>query len=805
MRLIVLRTIYFFLFVQSVFWLGAQECDLSLRGRVTDLHDGTPIFGALLKIEGTDLFVQTNENGTYSFGNLCPGEMVLFLVHPECNPITKKYNLISNTDLNFELEHHINELEEIVISDNQLKGLNGNAKESRLNTDQIIRYSSQSLSDALTSLAGVSSLKTGNAIAKPMIHGMYGSRVGIVANGIRLQDQEWGADHAPNIDLNAFQNVQLIKGASALKYGGDIPGGIIVLSPPKLILKDSLFGQTIMNASLNGRGGSLTSKLMKSTSNGYYANGQFTAKRFGDLSAPDYLLSNTGVKEFNVSFKLGRNKISKGWELNYSRFQNEIGILRAAHIGNIQDLVRALEADKPLRIEPFTHQINAPKQQGAHQNIHVIYFNQFSKDLKWQLDYNYQINSRKEFDIRRGISDDIPAIDLKLQTHSVLGNMVWRKDFDWTLEWGVNALLQDNFSNPNTGVKRLIPDHVKTQFGSYWVGSYKPSNSFHWDWGFRLDQVNWEVQKYYTVADWESRGYDQVFSQFEVEQRGTQILVNPQFDFLNFAAQTGISFELGKQFETSLSFVLSQRSPNASELFSDGLHHSLATIEFGSLTLEKEVSNKLLLSFSKTSGKLKGVIEPYFSKINNYIFIGPKGLQQTIRGAFPVWQYEATDALLWGVDTTFEYDFSNQLSANVNAAFTYAQDLNNDLPLINIPPFNTTQSFKYRSPKKRYEVEIVNHFVSRQNRFPDLNFNYSSLLENVLIQREVDISSPPNAYQAVDLFFLIHIGDVKKSKTSLRFMLNNLTNTRYRDYLNRMRYYADEVGRNFQVQLVYSY
>ena len=321
-----------------------------------------------------------------------------------------------------------------MISDNQLKGLNGSTKESRLNTDQIIRYSSQSLSDALTSLAGVSSIKTGNAIAKPMIHGMYGSRLGIVANGIRLQDQEWGADHSPNIDLNAFQNVQLIKGAYTLKYGGDIPGGIIVLSPPKLILKDSLFGQTVMNASLNGRGGSLTSKLMKSTSNGYYVNGQFTAKRFGDLSAPDYLLSNTGVKEFNVSFKLGRNKISKGWELNYSRFQNEIGILRAAHIGNIQDLVRALEADKPLRIKPFTHQINAPKQQGAHQNIHVIYFNQFSKDLKWHLDYNYQINFRKEFDIRRGISDDIPAIDLKLQTHSVLGNMVWRKDFDWTLE-----------------------------------------------------------------------------------------------------------------------------------------------------------------------------------------------------------------------------------------------------------------------------------------------------------------------------------------------------------------------------------
>ena len=34
---------------------------------------------------------------------------------------------------------------------------------------------------------------------------MYGSRIGIVANGIRQNDQEWGPDHAPNIDLNSLK------------------------------------------------------------------------------------------------------------------------------------------------------------------------------------------------------------------------------------------------------------------------------------------------------------------------------------------------------------------------------------------------------------------------------------------------------------------------------------------------------------------------------------------------------------------------------------------------------------------------
>jgi iron complex outermembrane receptor protein len=240
-------------------------------------------------------------------------------------------------------------------------------------------------------------------------------------------------------------------------------------------------------------------------------------------------------------------------------------------------------------------------------------------------------------------------------------------------------------------------------------------------------------------------------------------------------------------------------------LFSDGLHHSLATIEYGSLALDKEISNKVLLSLTKTKGIFRGAIEPYFSKINNYIFIGPKGLQQTIRGAFPVWQYEATDVLLWGVDAGFDFDFSSLLSLNVNAAYTQAQELKNDLPLISIPPFNTTQTLKYQSPRKRYDIELINHFVARQNRFPDLNFNYSTLEDSILVQREVDISTPPLSYQTIDVFFSLYLGNLKKSKTTLRLMFYNLTQTKYRDYLNRMRYYADEVGRNFQVQFVFTY
>ena len=83
--------------------------------------------------------------------------------------------------------------------------------------------------------------------------------------------------------------------------------------------------------------------------------------------------------------------------------------------------------------------------------------------------------------------------------------------------------------------------------------------------------------------------------------------------------------------------------------------------------------------------------------------------------------------MIWGVDASFDFNFSSQLNLDLNASYTRAQDLKNELPIINIPPFNSTQTIKYSSHKNRYDVEVVNHFVARQKRFPDLNFSVKTL------------------------------------------------------------------------------
>jgi len=801
--------IRFFIFVLS-FGLGnliyCQSCDLSLKGKITDLHDDSLLIGAVVSIQGTNFFSQTDLDGVYEIKGLCPGKYNLLISHPECININKKINLNQSRVYNLELEHHINELDEIIVTDSKVSKLRKSIQEVSLNISDINSYGSNTLVEALNYIPGASILKTGNSIGKPIIHGMYGSRVGIVTDDFRQYDQQWGPDHAPNIDFDSFDIIQLIKGAAALKYGGDTSAGSIILSSKRKKLKDTLFGNSSLNLESNGRGGKFSTRVEKNYSNGFYINGNFTGKRYGDFSTPNYILSNSGFKEANFSIRLGKDLISKGWNLNYSSYNLEPGILKASHIGNVQDLFFALNSNEPSIINDFTYNIDAPKQLARHQKLTLRYFKSFENNTKLEFGYNFQKNKRKEFDIRRGGRTEIPVVDLLLKTHTLNGSLSGINIKDWNFELGLNGFFQDNFSTPDTGVKRLIPDYIKYETGIYFLGNFQRSNSFLWEWGLRLDHIFYDSKKYYYKSVWNERNYNSLFKDFETGREfANQILTNPKFNYLNLSAQTGISLNILNNLKFKMSYILSQRAPNPSELFSDGLHHAMAAIEYGSLSIEPETSHKFLFSFSKNKQNYSWSLEPFISKTYDYIFIEPTGLKQTIRGAFPVWTYDSTDAFLTGIDINSSVKINKRLMFDVGLSYTHAQDVINEEPIILIPPFNTFQKLKFTPFKGNWTLEFTNQTSAKQNRYPNSNFIFDYIENGKLVSKNVEISDSPSGFQRLDAIFSTQISNQNKMKSTLRLIVQNLTNSEYRDYLNRMRYYSADLGRNFHIQLNFKY
>ena len=345
-----MRTYLLLILLLSSISSTSQDCDNTLFGTVTDLHDGSLLVGATLIVIGTEQAVQTDLDGKFTISNLCNDSYSIQISHPFCLTKAITIKVVGNTTKTFRLEHHLEELNEITIAGKAYNNKSKTIFENTISKEELERFSSVTLGDALNSLSGVSSLNTGNTLVKPIINGLHSSRVVIINNGVRMEDQEWGAEHAPNIDVNSIGHLTLIKGAGALQYGGDAVGGVIVVEASKVPVKDSLYGKTLFTGTSNGRGISLTSQLTKSYQNGWYANLQGTLKRFGDFEAPDYVLSNTGMFEHNASFQVGLNRFNYGIEAYYSVFKNEMGILRASHLGGAQDQIRAINSDRPLII-----------------------------------------------------------------------------------------------------------------------------------------------------------------------------------------------------------------------------------------------------------------------------------------------------------------------------------------------------------------------------------------------------------------------------------------------------------------------
>ena len=760
--------------------------------------------GATLIVAGTEQVVETDKDGRYSISNLCNQSYSIQISHPYC--LTRGYTVevSGNTKKDFRLEHHLEELNAVTVKGKAYGDKSKTLYENKISSEELERYTSGSLGDALNSLSGVSSLNTGSTVVKPLINGLHSSRVVIINNGVRMEDQEWGVEHAPNIDVNAAGNLTLIKGAGALQYGGNAIGGIIVAEPAKIAIKDSLYGKTLVSGASNGRGFSVSSQLTKSYQNGWYTSVQGTIKRFGDFEAPDYVLSNTGIFERNLAVQVGLNRFNYGFEAYYSLFKNEIGILRASHLGGAQDQVRAISSNVPLIIEDFTYDINQPRQDVTHHLARIKSFIRFDNLAKLSLQYDFQRNNRFEFDIRRGDGADTPSVDLELDTHTLMLDFDTPLSESLNLKTGILAKYQNNFADPSTGVRRLIPDYDKYDAGIYGVLDYQWNDKLLVEVGGRFDYTFLDVFKFYRTSFWESRNYDELFPEIVVEELTNQILANPELTYNNVSFTAGATYDISEKYKLFFNYALASRAPNPSELFSEGLHQSASRIELGDLRFNSEIGHKFSLTFGHSSDAFSFSVNPFINTINDFILIEPTGIQQTIRGNFQVWEYRQTRAQLLGVDVDASLTLSNNLQFLHQFSFVKGYDRTRDEAIINMPPVSTKNELVYTNPKiQDLRLSLQSEFVFRQNEFPDTNFEV--FIAETETFELVDVSTPPEAYHLLNFNSSIAFKVNQKSKLKLGLAVNNILNTTYRNYLNRLRFYADDLGRNFLLNLKINY
>lgn len=781
--------------------LQAQEMNTSLEGTVYDAQSKMPLIGAIIQIETDPVNRQASKgDGSFRF-NLTKTEKVManisYLGYKTLTTLLEpgKQNRIY-------LEPDETSLSAVEIQGDKIRDEGTRSLSiSNIGREEISRNTSASLGTLLSGIQGVSFASFGSNIQLPIIHGLYGNRILILNNGFKHGFQNRGSDHAPEIDIQAAESITVVKGAAAVRYGPDALGGAVITESHSLPLQTRLNGSVNSGFQTNGRGINAGFNIAE----GYERlswNVGGNVNIVGDRHSPDYMLTNTGAREYSfysgAKYRIRDNLVLRG---NYSFMRQNLGILRASIGSSGAALIRNFEAERPVIIRDFSYDINEPNQFVTHHLASIKLDWNPSEENYFSFRYAFQSNAREEYDVRRNA--DLPIIDLNLNTHDIQA--------DWTHQLsdrirgviGGQVLLQSNGNNPGTSVTPFIPNYESFRASAFWVETLSYQRS-EWEFGVRYDYERNSV----------------------AGRERTQVPFSDLFTFSNFSAAIGYVNQLTERTTFRSNLGTGWRPPNMAELYSFGQHEARQL--FGLLRYEEDTEGNLRndrvtpLSESKVEAEqsYKWVNELeimgqrsrfstsfYANYIANFIFWRPIGVVGTLRGPMPTYILDQANAFFTGVDLTYEWSHNTNWESRMGGSFIWSQNVERNEPLINQPPINLNYELKYTrrnfGPFDRVEVALQPMYTFRQFQAPR-EIAIRDLIEgNVTINLDseiFDFMAPPPGY-----FLLNGFARAERGKMGLSLQVHNGLNTRYRDYLNAMRFFADDLGRNIILNVHYKF
>ncbi len=281
---------------------GAQtpeqsECKHEVKGTIYDARTSEPLAFVSIVLEGTDRGAVSDEEGNFIIAELCETEYDLLFSYIGYKSVRHHHDYY-HPEVEIYLAPTDYALQSVVIEHDAIEQGLATLSVTRMDARELEPISSETFGDVVSELAGVGVLKTGQNIVKPIVHGLHSNRVLIINNGLRHEMQNWGEDHAPEIDPSLIDNVELVKGAGTVRYGPDALGGVIIVKPRRVELTSPLQGKAKLHGRTNGRAVEGSVELSRGWKRWSLLGGGSWNKQ-GDLRAPDYFLSNTGKEELS--------------------------------------------------------------------------------------------------------------------------------------------------------------------------------------------------------------------------------------------------------------------------------------------------------------------------------------------------------------------------------------------------------------------------------------------------------------------------------------------------------------------------
>lgn len=746
----------------------AQNCSLAVSGYVTDTDTKEKLPGAVIRIKETRQSTVADKSGGYTLPNLCAGKYTIVITHPNCDPAEFILTLDSSIQQNFQLPHHRNELTEVKVLGERKQDIATNAT-SEIKAAQLFQVSGQTLGESLKGVPGLNSIQTGPSISKPVIHGLHSNRLLILNNGVRQEGQQWGSEHAPEIDPFIADKITVIKGAASVRYGSDAIVGVILVEPKTLDPEKPVQGEANVVAGSNGRVGAVSALAegkLKGSLSGFNWRAQGTLKRAGNFSTANYFLKNSGLAEGD--FSLAGNYKNKdgnfGADVYYSQFHNKVGIFEGSHVGNLSDLNEAFKRSRPIIPSYFAYAIDRTYQNIYHELFKVSSFYKFKQAGRAEAVFSSQNNKRDEYDIDLPYSTDpdilkLPQISFRIRTQTL--DLIYHPEpkNNFTGSYGITGITQGNVFK---GIRYLVPNFRNYGSGAFAIERYT-KEKLSLEAGLRYD-YRW--LRVYQLNNTTLQTYSSTHT------------------YQNVTATIGSSYRFNENFSVSGNIGSAWRAPSVNELYIDGIHLSAASYEKGDSSLQSERSYNFTVSGKYEREKFFAEVVLYNNIINNFIYAKPALQPITlINGTFPLFNYTQANVNLKGVDLELQYKPVQSFSIDSKVSLVRGWNKNIHDYLIFMPADRFDNSLRYELGKwgslQNWYIGVQNVTVLRQTRVPPNS----------------DYVAPPAGYSLLNANTGFEF-PFKRKTLSIDLAASNITNVAYRDYLNRFRYYADDLGIN---------
>ena len=647
--------------------------------------------------------------------------------------------------------------------------------------------SSTNIIDAIAHQPGVSQLTTGGSISKPIIRGLGYNRVVVMSEGVRQEGQQWGDEHGVEVDGSSVGSVEILKGPASLMYGSDAMAGVVILhAQPTLAegeMKANVSSEYQTNNGLFGYHLSLAGNQK-----GFVWDARWSQKMaHAYKNKYDGYVPGSQFREQAGRLMLGVNKLWGHSRLTGSVYHLTPGIVEGERDPETGELECATEDVK-------TYGKALPFQQVKHYKL--VWDNSLNLSSGYlKAIIGYQQNRRQEFEE----SMDDYELYFKLHTLTYDLRYVTNEWNGWKLSTGIGGMYQ---KSGNEGEEYLIPDYRLFDFGLYATATKALGDRWTLSGGLRYDHRRLHGD--------------------ELLEDGEQRFTDFSRHFNGLTGSIGAVCNINDHFNLRLNLARGFRTPNMSELASNGVHEGSIRYEIGDQQLKAEYSLQADLGLDFTSRYVSAQLALFANRIDNYIFT--HRVAEEMEEGYLTYAYTQGDARLLGfeagvdVHPVHSVHFSNTFSY-VDAQLLHQSADTKYLPFTPAPHwsselkwelFHHTHStvsphamheFRHAHPKSG--VALNNLYIAA---------SLDCYLKQTHIYRADDTETETPGYALLSLSAGTDIQLHGKKFAELYITADNLLNKAYQNHLSRLKY-ADEnvvtgrrgvynMGRNITFKLV---